>query len=98
MRKYINIHTDNVELTISVTDKLKKQEGNLKGFGWINVFTGMKDEENVSWDNLNFFIQNGYKKFKKECKEDLIGKGFKPKKIFKEIKQLLEEAVRLDLL
>lgn len=34
IQTYVQFFLDNVQLCVSVTDKLKKQEGNLKGFGY----------------------------------------------------------------
>lgn len=98
MQHYIHLHTDNVELVISVTKKLKRQTGNLEKFGWITISTGMKDDEDVSWDNLFFFLSCDFEEFKKECGLDLREKRFKTKRIFKEIKQLLKKANKLNLL
>lgn len=98
MQHYVHLHTDNVELVISVTKKLKKQTEDLEKFGWIDVSTGLRDDEAINWDNLNFFLECDFEDFKKECKEELREKGFKTKKIFKEIKQLLKEANKLNIL
>ena len=98
MQHYIHLHTDNVELVISVTNKLKKQTETLEKFGWITISKGGINDRDINWDNLNFFLECDYKDFKKECKEDLREKNFKTKKIFKEIKQLLKEANKLNIL
>ncbi len=98
MQKYVHLHTDNVELVISVTKKLKKQTDNLEKFGWITVSTGELNKQDINWDCLPFFEQCDFEDFKKECKEELREKGFKTKKIFKEIKQLLKEANKLNIL
>lgn len=98
MQHYIHLHTDNVELVISVTDKLKRQTGSLEKFGWLTISTGELNKQDISWDNLFYFLSCDFKTFKDECKEELREKGFKTKKIFKEIKQLLKEANKLDIL
>ena len=98
MQHYVHLHTNDVELVISVTNKLKRQTGNLEKFGWITISTGMLEDEDISWDNLFFFLSCDFKEFKKECGSELREKNFKTKKIFKEIKQLLKQANKLNLL
>ena len=75
IQTYIQFYLDDVELNISVTDKLKRQEGNLKNFGYIQIMTGAVDEKSVFWDNLEFFIGISKEDFKRECKKDLWEKG-----------------------
>lgn len=90
---WICLCQDNVEISISVKENLKKEDGNLINFGLVTI-----GDDEVIWDNLNFFISADYKEFKKECKKDLIEKGFKPKPIFRTIKKLIKRAYKLDLL
>ena len=94
----VDFHLDEVNLTVMVNKKGKREEGNLKGFGIIKVFDGMNGSETLSWDNLQFFIGADYKTFKAECGEDLVRCGFDCKTKFKEIKRLLRRAEKLNLL
>ena len=98
MQHYAHLSTDSVELAICLTDKLKKQQGNLEKFGWLTISTGYIADKDISWDNLDFFLSCDYASFKDECNSELREKGFKPKKIFKQIKQLLKEANKLNIL
>ena len=98
MQHYIHLHTDNVELVISVTKKLKKQEGNLEKFGYLVISTGEINKEDINWDNLFFFLSCDFDTFKNECGSELREKNFKTKEIYKEIKQLLKEANKLNIL
>jgi hypothetical protein len=98
IQHYVHLHTDNVELVISVTDKLKRQTDNLEKFGWITVSTGMADDKDIHWDNLFFFLSCDYSSFKKECKKDLKKLSFKVKPIFKDVKELLRQANKLNIL
>lgn len=96
----IEFYLNEVKLSISVNDKLKKQDGNLLGFGYIEISNGMKNEEHSCfWDGLQFFISCDYKTFKEECSDDLKKGGFENKKeIFKTIKRLLKKANKLKLI
>ena len=99
MFRNIELSTYNVKLNISVNSELKKEESkNLENFGFIEVATGTINAESCFWDNINFFISVSKKQFKEECRKELKQKGFKWKDIYKEIKQLIDEAIRLDLL
>ena len=94
----IKFYLNNIELVISVTDKLTRQEGALKNFGYIRVSTGTIDEEECFWDNIDFFISAGKKEFKEECKGDLKKCNFPVKETYKTIKKLLKRAKKLKLL
>lgn len=98
IQTYVQFFLDDVELNISVTSKLKKQEGNLKGFGHIQVSTGTKDNAECFWDNVPFFQTCDYKEFKEECKSDLDKGNFPVKQTYKAIKKLLRRAEKLNIL
>ena len=99
MFRNIELSTYNVKLNISVNSELKKEESkNLENFGFIEVTTGAINAESCFWDNISFFISASKGEFKEECRKELKEKGFKWKGIYKEIKQLIDEAIRLDLL
>jgi len=98
VQTYVQLFLDDIELNISVTDKLKRQEGNLKNFGFIQITDGGKDSETVFWDNLKFFYDIKYKSFKIECGDDLKKINFPPKKTYKTIKKLIKRAKKLDLI
>lgn len=98
IQTYVQLFLNDVELNISVTNKLKRQEGNLKDFGFIQINNGGRDSETVFWDNLSFFYNVKYKAFKKECGDDLKKISFPPKKTYKTIKKLIKRAKKLDLI
>ncbi len=95
---YIQLYSGEVELNISVTNKLKKQKGALNKFGYIQVSNGMIDSKDCFWDNLQFFIDYGFGIFKEECAKELKEKGFKVKQTYKDIKRLLKQAEKLNIL
>jgi len=95
----VQLMCDGVELNIAATKNLKKEKGNLKNFGYIQVSTGMADEKHPCfWDNLNFFLKADFKTFKEECKEDLKKGNFPPKKTYETIKRLLKRATKLKII
>ena len=67
----VELNLDNVTLSISVRENLKKEKGNLKNFGCIKIHDGSLDTEEVFWDNICFFTDcclvnsAGKEKFKK---------------------------------
>lgn len=98
MQTYVQFFKDDIELSISVTDSLKKQEGNLRLFGHIQITDGKIDDKPIFWDNLSFFLEASKKEFKKECKNQLKEKGYKWKDTYKDIKKLLNHAKKLNLI
>lgn len=98
IQTYVQLFLNDVELSISLTNKLKRQEGNLKNFGFIQIANGGKDSETVFWDNLKFFYDIKYKSFKIECGDDLKKINFPPKKAYKTIKKLIKRANKLNLI
>lgn len=93
----VQFWVNNVTLNISVTKDLKKEEGNLKNFGYIQIHDGSIHTEGVFWDNLEWFFEINKDK-KKEIKEELKEKGEYYKGVVKDIKRLIERAKELDLL
>lgn len=84
-----------VELQIDVDSNFKPSEYN---FGEIKIESiYLNNQEKCSWDNLDFFFENSKSEIKKECKEELINKGLHCKGVFTAIKELVEEARRLNL-
>lgn len=98
IQTYVQFYLDEVELNISVTDKLKKQEGNLKGFGHIQISSGSIGAHECFWDYIEFFQKCDYKEFKEECKSDLDKGNFPVKQTYKAIKKLLKRAEKLNIL
>lgn len=98
IQTYVQLFLNDVELNISLTNKLKRQEGNLKNFGFIQINNGDRDSENCFWDGLSFFYNCKYKAFKKECGDDLKKINFPPKKAYKTIKKLIKRANKLNLI
>ena len=98
VQTYVQLFLDDIELNISVTDKLKRQKGNLKNFGFIQITDGGKDSETVFWDGLQSFFDVKYKVFKEECEDDLKKINFPPKKTYKTVKKLIKKAKKLDLI
>lgn len=97
IRQNVELHLNNVTLSISVTKDLKKEEGNLKNFGYIQIHDGSIHTEGVFWDNLSYFFEINKDK-KKEIKEELKEKGQYYKGVTKDIKRLIRRAKELDLL
>lgn len=95
---FVHLHLNDVELSVAVTDSLKKQEGNLKNFGYIQITDGSNEDKPIFWDGINFFLECGKKEFKEECKKQLKKKNYNWKETYKEIKTLLKKAVELELL
>ena len=95
---YTHLHLNDVELSIAVTDSLKKQEGNLKNFGYVQITDGSKEDKPIFWDGISFFLECGKKEFKKECKKQLKNKNYNWKETYKEIKTLLKRTIKLKLL
>lgn len=91
----ISLYSNNVTLSVSVTDKLKAREDK---FGHIQVSSGTIGAKECFWDNLLFFISADYETFRKECRKELREKGFKTKEVYKDIKILLKQAIKLKLL
>src|SRR5690606_2203865 len=93
----VQCKVNNVTLNITVTKDLKKETGNLKNFGYIQIHDGRVDTEGVFWDNLEWLFEINKDK-KKEIKEELKEKGQYYKGVVKDIKRLIERAKELDLL
>ena len=84
-----------VSIEIYTDENLKVSDYN---FGSVNVESIFSDKkEKCNWDNLDFFFENSKSDIKKECKQELIDKGLHEKGIFSAIKELTEEARRLNL-
>ena len=98
IRADVTLHLGHVNLVFTVNKKIKKEEGVLKGNGYIEISDGMNDSESLFYDNLQFFQLNEYQVFKLECAEDLKRCGFDYKETFKIIKRLLKRADKLNLL
>jgi hypothetical protein len=95
----VELRLGDVVLNISVTEDLKREEGNLKNFGYIQISNGMLNEENECfWDNPIYFFDISAKKFNKECGEDLKKGRFDIEETRKNIKKLLKRAFKLGIL
>ena len=93
----VQFWVNNVTLKVTVTKDLKKEEGNLKNFGHIQIHDGSIHTEGVFWDNLSYFFEINKDK-KKEIKEELKEKGQYYRGVVKDVKRLIERAKELDLL
>lgn len=93
----VQFKVNNATLNITVTKDLKKETGNLKNFGYIQIHDGRVDTEGVFWDNLVYFFEIDEVK-KKDIKKELKKKGQYYKGVIKDIKRLIERAKELDLL
>lgn len=98
VQTYVQLFSGNVELSIAVTEKLKREKGNLEGFGHIAVSSGEIDKDECLWDNLAFFNGISAKKFRKDCKKELEEKGFSITETHKDIKKLMKRAKKLKIL
>ena len=85
----------NVKLTILVSEDLSMWRG---GVGFFEV-VGVKD---ICWDNLEYFSNLPFKKFKEDFKQEELDRfeelGYKLKDIYKSVNKLLKDAKRLLLL
>lgn len=93
----VELYIGNTTLVVSVTDTLKKQEGNLKNFGHICIHDGSMDTKEVFWDNLSYFFEIDRKK-EKSIKKELKMNGQYYKGVVKDVKKLVKRAKKLDLL
>lgn len=60
-------------------------------WGYIEVHpVSTLNEDSCFWDNLNFFLNNSFKKIKKDCKQELKDKGLHSKGFFKDFKKFLK--------
>ena len=100
VQTYIQFYLDEVELNISVKDDLSghKEGEPLHNFGYIQISTGHKDNEDCFWDNVSFFVSAGKKEFKANFKKELEEKGLDWKEAYKKVKILLKRAKKLNLI
>lgn len=93
----IQFYKNEVTLEIFLSDD---DELNSKGVGYgsLMIDTGMVDCKPKYWDNLIFFLENGKKMIKKECKPDVVELGLKWKEVYADVKYLLKKAKRLGYL
>jgi hypothetical protein len=98
IKTYVQLYSNNVELNIAVTKDLKREEGNLKNFGYIQITEGGIDEKGIFWDNLEFFFDVSFKDYKKECGEDLEKGSYNKKQTYKDIKRLLKRAHKIGII
>lgn len=85
--KSIVFECGNVSLTVLLDDDFEKYGD---GVGFFEVF-GSK----VCWDNLAYFEDLKFKKFKKDLDDEFKGRE---KEIYKAVKKLLKEAKKKGLL
>lgn len=97
---YVQLFLEDVELNISVKNDLTlhKDKEPLNRFGYIEITNGSLDDEPLFWDNLSFFLECGKKEFKEECGKELQKKGYVWKEIYKQIKTLLKQAKKLNII
>lgn len=98
IQTYVQLFSNNVELNIAVTKNLKREEGNLKNFGYIQITEGGINEKGCFFDNLEFFFNLSFKEYKKECTKDLEKGGYDIKKTYKDIKRLLKRAHKIGII
>lgn len=98
IQSYVQIMSGNVELNIAVKEDLKKQDGNLSNFGYIQVTDGGIESKNCFWDSIPFFFQISFADFKKECGKELKEKGYPVEETYKDVKRLLKRARKLNLI
>lgn len=94
----VKFYLKDVELNLYVTDDLKKQEGCLQNYGYIEINDGSIGAESVFWDGIGFFLRCDKKTFKKECKKDLVAIDYDWKDVYKTIKILLKRAKKLKII
>ena len=95
MTRAVVFEHGNVKLTILVSEDLSMWRG---GVGFFEV-VGIED---ICWDNLEYFSNLPFKKFKEDFRQEELDSfeelGYKLKDIYKSIKKLLKDAERLLLL
>lgn len=94
----VQLRIDDVTLAIDVDKNLQQRSDVLKNNGYIEITSGAIGEKPIFWDNIEYFIELDYEKFKEECGDDLKRLVYNKKEIFKTIKQLIKRAIKLELL
>ena len=84
-----------IKVNINIGNDFKTSVGtNLENFGHIEVSSVLIYEKNKCfWDNMNFFLKAPKDLIKKECKQELIDKGFYYKGFFKDLQNMISELV-----
>ena len=98
IQAYVQLYLNDVELNISVTDKLKAHDGNLKNFGFFEISDGGIDTKPIFWDGIEWTIKVGKKEFKKEMKKQLDKRNYNWKEVYHDVKALLKKAKELNLI
>jgi hypothetical protein len=92
----VTLYTDNVELSVYVNKDLGKDSESLAHpFG--HICDCVNRDTKFDWDNLDYFLDYNKEK-QKETKKELKEKGAWKPGMNKEIKALIKEAKRLQLL
>lgn len=84
-----------IKVNVSINKDFKTNLGtNLHNWGYIEVSsTSIDEKEQCFWDNMNFFLKAPKNLIKKECKKELIDKGFYYKGFFKDLQNMIDELV-----
>lgn len=98
IQTYIQFYFEDVQLNLCITADLKRQEGNLKNFGYFEITDGRLEHKPLFWDNIDFFLECNKSGFKDECKKELVEAGYEWKEIYKIIKTLLKRAKKLKII
>lgn len=84
-----------IKVNVSITKDFKTNLGTrLQNWGYIEVSSISIDEKDKCfWDNMNFFLKAPKADMIKECKQELIDKGFYYNDFFKDLQNMIDELV-----
>lgn len=92
---YHDTETCIIKLNVSISKDFKSNLGTrLENWGYIQIESPHLDnKESCFWDNMNFFLKAPKDLIKKQCKNELIDKGFYYKGFFKDLQKMINELV-----
>jgi hypothetical protein len=95
---YISFYSNDVTLELFLDSKSStiKLDSGLCGF--IKVQGPMKEDKEVYWDGIEYFLNVSKKEFKKDCKEELVGIGMDWKDVYQDIREVFNGAKRFSLI
>lgn len=95
---YISFYSNDVTLELFLDSKSSTIKADSGLLGFIKVQGSMKEDKEVYWDGIDFFLNVSKKEFKKDCKEELVGIGMDWKDVYQDIKEVFNEAKRFGLI
>lgn len=84
-----------INININIGNDFKTNIGSkLQNWGCIEVSSAsIYQKDKCFWDNMNFFLKAPKDLIRKECKNELIDKGFYYKGFFKDLQNMINELV-----